>query len=147
MNIMERFMAKVSPEPNTGCWLWTGGTAGKDYSSFKYDGDYYGHRVSYRLFVGPIPEGLIIDHKCRVHCCVNPGHLEPVTYAVNIKRGIGPRILGDMHLAKTHCPKGHSYSGDNLAQLKSGPQKGARRCKTCVRLQQKAWYERSKEVA
>ena len=86
----ERFMSNVLPEPNSGCWLWAGfcnpGGYGKFTAGPKNE---YAHRLSYRLFVGEIPQGLELDHLCRVRCCVNPSHLEPVTKSVNAIRGIG----------------------------------------------------------
>lgn len=87
------------------------------------------HRVSYRAFKGKIPEGLELDHLCRMPCCVNPDHLEPVTRQENVKRGAVPIVSARRELSKTHCPQGHAYSGDNLVI----DTKGARRCKICKR--------------
>ncbi len=83
------------------------------------------HRYAYELMVGPIPAGLTIDHKCRVHNCVQPAHLEPVTCRVNILRG----DTGQNNAQKTHCPHGHPYSDDNLIVTLEG----WRRCRTCRR--------------
>jgi len=83
------FLSKISPEPNSGCWLWTGCCEEKGYATIYKDnwkGHRPAHRFSYETFVGPIPHGLHIDHKCRVRCCVNPDHLEPVTVAENNRR-------------------------------------------------------------
>ena len=81
------------PEPNSGCLIWLGavnnGGYGKIRIGFRGEGTYriaYAHRVFYEYFVGPIPEGLDLDHKCRVRCCVNPAHLEPVTKKENVHR-------------------------------------------------------------
>jgi hypothetical protein len=111
----------------TGCWLREVGLKPKGYSSFKYQGkSHRAHRLTYSLLVGPIPEGLVLDHLCRVRNCVNPDHLEPVTQKVNVSRG----RAGQPQLARTHCPHGHPYSGSNLSIHK----KGGRRCKECARL-------------
>ena len=118
-----RFMAKVSPEPNSGCWLWTGAAHPNGYGSFNLASRLTdkAHRISYEHFVGDIPDGLEIDHKCRVRCCVNPAHLEPVTHLVNMKRG----VLG----RRTHCPSGHPLEGDNLIIRENGTSRRCRKCK------------------
>jgi len=85
----DRFVDKVTVLASD-CWLWMGGGTGRDhaYGQFWYAGtNGLAHRFSYETLVGPIPEGLEIDHLCRVQRCVNPTHLEPVTPSVNIQRG------------------------------------------------------------
>lgn len=72
-----------------GCWLWQGAKNPDGYGQMDHRWFTFGaHRVSYLAFVGPIPEGLVIDHLCRVRHCVNPAHLEAVTSAENIRRGL-----------------------------------------------------------
>lgn len=69
-------MSRVTPEPNTGCWLWTGALAGFGYGIA--GGNRYrikAHREAYRLFVGDIPRDLCVLHKCDVPSCCNPAHL------------------------------------------------------------------------
>jgi len=67
----------VQAEEGAACWRWTGTHDAYGYANFKVqDVDYKVHRVSYELCVGPIPEGLTLDHLCRVRDCVNPLHLE-----------------------------------------------------------------------
>jgi hypothetical protein len=124
---MERFMAMVQPEPNTGCWLWAGPHDGKGYGFFKLNNrSVRAHRFSYEQVNGSIGAGLCVDHKCSVRCCVNPEHLEAVTLRENavrtVKRG------RHQHKSKTHCPRGHPYSGDNLRITAGG-----RQCRTCGR--------------
>lgn len=119
-----RFWNKCIPEPMSGCWLWIAGktTAGYAHYGIATNTMRYGHRVSYEALVGPIPSGLTIDHKCRVRCCVNPMHLEPVTNQVNSLRGIGPTAV---NAAKQACPKcGGEYRLDK---------RGARYCAECRR--------------
>lgn len=89
---VERFMACVSPEPTTGCWLWVGsgkrsGCVTAAYPNFYGEnGSEPAHRWAYRTFVGPIESGLHIDHICSTPGCVNPEHLEAVTQAENNRR-------------------------------------------------------------
>lgn len=69
------------------CWLWLGRKNPKGYGQMTISKHQRSaHRVSYETFVGPIPEGMQIDHLCRVRHCVNPEHLEPVTQRVNLQR-------------------------------------------------------------
>ncbi len=115
----ERFSAKVMPEPNSGCWLWTAAVDLKGYGKF-WNGDRLvgAHRFSYEFHNGPIPEGLHIDHLCSVTCCVNPEHLEAVTPRENCQRTVDRGRNGQS--AKTHCPAGHPYAGDNLYTALNG---------------------------
>lgn len=131
---IERFREKIAPGPN-GCIEWTGGLNGVGYGQFYggrtslgQTGKTYAHRWSYEHFVGPIPEGLHLDHLCRNRKCVNPEHLEPVTIRENLLRGVGPSAI---HAQKTECPAGHPYSGDNLY---THPAKHQRFCRECGRL-------------
>jgi hypothetical protein len=88
----ERFDAKVDFRGPNECWLWTGATS-KGYGSFRPGGmatPAVAHRLAYERWVGPIPEGMEIDHVkargCRSRRCVNPAHLEPVTGLENSRR-------------------------------------------------------------
>jgi hypothetical protein len=125
----DRFWSKVAPCPMTGCWLWTGSISKGGYAFFGMkDTVCYAHRVSYQSLVGVIPAKFHIDHLCRVRCCVNPAHLEPVTHAENLRRG------DNVQSKKTHCPKGHPYSGDNLIMRKfpDGVVGVNRLCRACI---------------
>ena len=84
-----RLMSYVRLDPS-GCWIWTGSSRGKGYGQMGWQGRIcYAHRVSYALLVGPLVEGLEIDHLCRVRACVNPAHLDQVTHLVNMCRARG----------------------------------------------------------
>jgi hypothetical protein len=106
-----------------GCWLWTAQHDRAGYAQFYLTSlrrSVGAHRFAYELLVGPIPDGLVIDHLCRNPGCVNPGHLEPVTNAENIRRGLAGRL-------KTHCPKGHPLDGSNVYLRRNG----TRYCRRC----------------
>lgn len=81
------------------------------------------HRMAYEELVGPIADGLQIDHLCRVRCCVNPAHLEPVTQAENIRRGVSPTAA---NRRKTHCKHGHEFTTENTRLVPEG-----RICRRC----------------
>lgn len=83
----ERFWTYVDKAGPGNCWLWTGRLERNGYARFRHDGQRSGaHRYAYELEVGPIPDGLTIDHLCRVRHCVNPMHLEPVSGRENTRR-------------------------------------------------------------
>lgn len=123
MNRVDRFVAKVD---DTGdCWLWTAAiTKATGYGKF-YDGErvVLAHRWSYENFIGPIPDGLQIDHLCRVRHCVRPSHLEPVTPRENLMRGV-------RKTEQTECAHGHSLDDALVDAL------GRRSCRDCKRNRQ-----------
>lgn len=95
---MDQVMERV--EVRGDCWLWTGGKAGAGYGvTYVAQQHRYVHRLSYEHHIGPIPEGLEIDHLCQTPLCVNPEHLEAVTHGENRRRA---RL--------TRCKRGHLLS-------------------------------------
>jgi hypothetical protein len=116
----------------SGCWLWTGSRYTGGYGKFfAFGRERAAHRVSYEFFVGPIPEGLALDHLCRVRRCVNPDHLEPVTYRENTLRS--PVAHAALNAAKTHCKHGHEFTPENT-RITTGGRRSRRRCRECERL-------------
>lgn len=117
------------------CWLWRGYLNAPGYGQMKVgDRAMYAHRWAYEHFVGPIPEGLEIDHLCRVPACCNPAHLEAVTRRVNVLRSTS---FSAIHAAKTHCPANHPYDAENTRFART-PRGGlTRRCRICTRAKNK----------
>lgn len=137
--VIDRFEQFVSPEPNTGCWLWSGG--GEPYGVFWVDGlSVSAHRFSRLAFGGPVEDGLHIDHKCRVKCCVNPDHLEPVTPQENAAR---KPIQGNQYKNATHCKHGHELSGDNV---RINSRTGQRVCRACNNERVRRWKQESRHA-
>lgn len=127
-SLTERFWSKVH-ETDT-CWMWTASQNPHGYGQFGLPGDKKigAHRLAYQLLVGPIPDGLVLDHLCRVRACVNPAHLEPVTNAENLRRGEG--FVGKK-FRQTHCIHGHEFTPANTRITK----RGTRTCRVCDRIQ------------
>lgn len=127
----DRLNALTVPEPFSGCWLWIGCLDRHGYGQFNADGLVRcgAHRAAYELFVGPVAEGLDLDHLCRVPCCVNPQHLEPVTRVENVRRGLGNAGSHVERMARTHCSHGHEYTPENTRKYR-----GHRNCQECARL-------------
>lgn len=122
----ERFWSKVDKNGPEGCWLWTDHLGRQGYADFWVPPrPVKAHRFAYELLVGPIPEGLVIDHLCSVRHCVNPAHLEAVTQRVNVLRSTN-------HVAAqavaTHCKRGHEFTPENTYM-----HRGKRDCRTCHR--------------
>lgn len=122
-----RYVDRRSPDE---CWPWIGVIQPRGYGIFGMNGKkVLAHRVAYELAIGPIPDGLQIDHVrargCTRRDCVNPGHLEPVTGQENNLRSTN---VSAINAAKTHCPKGHPY--DRVYKRKDGLE---RVCGTCAR--------------
>jgi hypothetical protein len=133
-------LRRWDPDPATGCWIWRGWKNPEGYGSTTVARrTRLAHRAMYELLVGPIPEGLQIDHLCRTRDCVNPDHLEPVTARENTLRSNAPTAK---NARKTHCPKGHPYDEANTYVWK---RKGNthRRCKAChSALVLRSYYEK-----
>jgi hypothetical protein len=114
-----------------GCWIWLGNLREDGYGVIKRDGQTKGvHRLMYERHVGPIPEGLEIDHLCRVRSCVNPEHLEPVTHLENMRR---------RYELITECLHGHSLIDPANVYV---TKKGKRECRTCGCRRSKEYRDR-----
>lgn len=138
-----RFWAKI--EVIDGHWIWMGARSGAhgkprdmQYGYFNVGGKILrAGRVAYTALVGPIPDGLELDHLCRIRPCVNPACLEPVTTRENCLRGESPAS----HQARqTHCKYGHEFTPGNTYNYR-----GKRYCKACNRRKAREHYARSKQ--
>ena len=124
---VEKRLARLTNKSESGCWIWLGGKQSSGHGKIRIDGKTHQvHRVAFELARGRVPAGLVLDHTCKNPSCINPKHLEPVTQRVNLLRG---NTIPALHAAKTHCPCGHPYSGDNLCINN----RGQRVCKACKR--------------
>lgn len=136
---------RIQVMPN-GCWAWTGADGGRGYGSIRrrasetHHAATKAHRAVYEVLVGPIPEGLTLDHLCHTRnpdcpggftCphrrCVNPAHLEPVTGRENqLRSANAPSAI---NARKTHCKRGHEFTPDNIYRQPAKPNK--RYCVAC----------------
>lgn len=138
---MDQYLAafgvrRTSATPSE-CWTWHGHTNRDGYGMYKTGNVSNGaHRMAYQLAKGAIRPGMQIDHLCRNPKCVNPNHLEEVTQLENIRHG----NVGKLQLARTHCPRGHEYTPENIKWGQRG-----RGCKTCARkVSLKCYHDRKR---
>lgn len=126
------FAARVWPKIDAAgdCWEWRGGHNPKGYARLAAEGPAgrMVHRNVWHVLVGPIPDGLTIDHRCRNRGCQNPDHMEVVPNGVNVLRGYGPPAL---NARKVTCSRGHVLPAVD----------GERECGECRREWQRAHPE------
>ena len=133
---VEQFRDLIEPEPNSGCFLWTGALNHHGYGIFNLDGrTVRSHRLAYSIWKGPIPDGLCVDHICRVRSCCNPAHLRLATSRDNVlePRSKSPALANS---TKTHCVAGHRYDHANTYRDPNG----WRQCRKC-RVEAKARFK------
>ena len=122
---IQAFWSQV--EKTASCWLWTGSVIPAGYGRFRLGGKtLMAHRVAFELMRGEIPQGLELDHLCRVPLCVNPAHLEAVPHRINLLRG---ETITGKNAQKTHCAAGHEFTVENTYLRRRG-----RGCRECRRL-------------
>lgn len=110
------------------CWRWSQYRDRDGYGRFGRG--HLAHREAYKALVGPIPQGLTLDHLCRNRDCVNPAHLEPVTIGENLLRG---ESFQGVNARKTHCINGHPFDETNTrvaTDFRTG--RPTRECRTCT---------------
>lgn len=129
----ERFLSRVSVDLESGCWNYNGASDRNGYGRcyFWKNGktvSYLAHRVSGTLFGIIIDLSKVLDHTCMNRKCVNPEHLREVSFKTNLLENSNG--VSAINSKKTHCPSGHSLSGENLGVNKAG----SRFCRTCKRI-------------
>lgn len=119
-----------------GCWEWLG-TRNADGYGIVCVGEsrQRAHRVAYEQYVGPIPDGLVIDHLCSNRACINPKHLEPVAQAENARRGASGRDR-----TRTECKNGHAFVDGSYSMMRGGTKRRymVKRCLICNRERERA---------
>lgn len=114
----------------TPCWIWQRGKTPGGYGQLQIGGrKIQAHRWMYEHERGPIPDGLQLDHLCRVRACVNPDHVDPVTQRTNVLRGENPRAVA---YRSNTCVRGHAFTEDNTIW-----NQGRRSCRICTREREK----------
>lgn len=141
-SLNDRFWAKVEKTPT--CWLWTAAvTSPKKGSKHKYGvlgrggrgaGNIRAHVLSYELHYGPVPDGLLVRHKCDVTLCVNPEHLEVGTQTDNMQDASKRGRIRNQNTDKKFCVHGHTLSDAYIGK------NGRRVCKHCVKIQNARRY-------
>ena len=126
---VERFWSLVDKSDPSGCWLWTGVITEAGYGYFRTKANGWRGAAAHRFAWfssggGSVPEGMQLDHLCRVRNCVNPAHLEVVTPQENTLRGESPSSL---NARKDRCPR----CGGPYSIAKRGHRKPGRRCQPC----------------
>lgn len=124
--LIERLASRITVDGPDGCWWWQGSTTPAGYGALEFKGRReYVHRWVHEICIGPIPDGMVVDHLCDNPRCVRPDHLEAKTQRENVLRG---RSLSALRARATHCPRGHKYDEANTYE-----HKGHRRCRACHR--------------
>jgi hypothetical protein len=136
-----RIATKISVDTVTGCWVWRAGTFGGGYGSVRWGSGHnvMAHRLVFHLLAdralpvrsGGSHAGLQLDHLCRNKTCVNPDHLDPVTFAENMRR---------RYQTYTHCLHGHSLTDESNVRV--NPIDGRRACRACDVVRQRRAKER-----
>lgn len=123
--IHPRFAGRISVSGESGCWDWQLRLDKRGYGRINHSGKSgaAAHRVSYELHIGPIAEGMTVDHMCFNTACVNPQHLQLLSLSENA----GRRRAG----FSSHCPSGHAFNEENTYTKPPAVKRSRRGCRKC----------------
>ena len=144
---VDSFTSKVALDEETNCWVWKLKPTDTGYGIYNTHSKVFkAHRVSWRIFKGPLTDGLVIDHMCKNRMCVNPAHLREVDSHTNTMENSNWFVA--LNKLKTHCPSGHEYTEENtrLKPQTINPELLGRQCKECTRIFQNKKYHKNKEA-
>ncbi len=132
-----RLEGKVERLPWSGCWIWMGSLTGNEYGKLRvgHSKDFTTHKMSWVVHYGPVPDGKCVLHTCDIRSCINPNHLWLGTKAENSQDMVSKGRHKCPARDRTHCPKGHEYSGNNS--------QGRRICRVCQNAATLAYYHRN----
>ncbi len=127
-NIEAYLELKTTPDPNSGCLLWTAGADKDGYGKLNYHGKARrAHTVAFEIFHGAIPHGHLIQHTCDTPACCNIQHLRLGTPLSNMQDKVRKGRLRNQNMNKTHCKRGHEFTQENLYTYN-----GIRSCRICT---------------
>lgn len=125
VSVADRYHSRYDIDPVTECWVWNKGRFSSGYGAlYVGSNNKPAHRIGYELLIGPIPEGLELDHLCRNRPCVNPWHMEAVTHEENVRRGEAFNAIANFNNV---CVRGHQLTDWNVYVKRDG----RRQCKAC----------------
>ena len=134
-NLADWILSKTVRDTVTGCWVWMGSHTSAGYGNLDvFTIHCLAHRLSYELFVGPIPEGMMIDHRCVNPPCINPNHLRLATPRENCVTFCQTSVSA-INARRTHCIRGHPFDSENTIW-----DKGRRSCRACRKKRDKERY-------
>lgn len=147
-DLVERFKSKYEVDENTGCWVWTASTSGKGYGQIKVPGtrrNIRAHRLSYELYKGRLPDGMLVCHKCDNMRCVNPEHLFLGTHGDNLQdmADKGRHIYGELNsqhkLTESQVIEIHNMAATGVSQHKIAAAYGVGQMTICRILRGERW--------
>ena len=136
MHVPAEYEKRIVRVPESGCWVWTGYLQKNGYG--EYPRHRAAHRTLFEIVRGPVASHLDLDHLCRVRCCVNPHHLEPVTHKENVQRGEAGHYKKKLWADAATCKAGHPWTEESTYIR---PDTGLRGCRICRSATSKKYQE------